>query len=94
MRIDAEASEIWLATAAVSLPPSTRVRRLLIFSTLGSRGPSSKVSPLSGAISASKRPSAVAFSARVCDSMAKAYISSRLMSHFSAIISAQVNWLT
>ena len=60
----AEPSEIWLATAAVSRPPSVSVFSERIFSQFGSRGPSSKSRPSSGAISASKRPSARARMAR------------------------------
>ena len=90
----ADASLIWLATAAVIRPPSTSVGRLRIFSQFGSRGPSSWSSPPSGTISASKRPSACARMARSWDSTANASMSSREMSHFSAIISAPRNWLT
>ena len=47
----ADASEIWLDTAAVSRPPSTSVGSERIFSQLGSRGPSSNVHSPSGTIS-------------------------------------------
>ena len=94
MSIAADASEICDDTAAVKRPPSTSVFSERIFSQFGSRGPSSRSRPLSGAISRSKRPSACARSARSCDSTANASMSSRLMPHFSAIISAARNWLT
>ncbi len=90
----AEASLIWLDTAAVSRPSSTSGGRERILSQLGSRGPSSWSNPASGAISTSNRPSSRARSARVWDSAARASISSRLVAHFSAIISAPRNWLT
>ena len=57
-----------------------------IFSRFGSRGPSSWCRPPSGTISASNRPSSRARSARSWLSTAKASMSSRLMSHFSAIM--------
>ncbi len=41
-----------------------------------------------------KRPSAMATRARVCEARANSSISTRLMSHFSAIISAERNWET
>ena len=69
-------------------PPSTSVGRERIFSQLGSRGPSSAVMPLTATIWPSKRPSARARMARSWLSTAKASISSRVQSHFSAIISA------
>ena len=94
MSSEAEASLIWLAMAAVIRPPSTRVGRLRIFSQFGSRGPSSRARSPTGAISASKRPSAAALRARVWDSTANSSMSSRLMSQRSAIISAPRNWLT
>ena len=75
-------------------PPSTSVGSVRIFSKFGSAGPSSWSSPSSGTISASKRPSVRARMARSCDSTANASMSSREMSHFSAIISAPRNWLT
>ena len=61
----AELSEICDETAAVRRPPSTRVRRVAIFSSVDSRrGPSSCATPSSGSISASKRPSSMARMAR------------------------------
>ena len=93
MSMAAEASEICDATAAVMRPPSRRVGSDRIFSQFGSRGPSSVARPLTGTISPSKRPSAVARMARSWDSTAKASMSSRLMSHCSAIRSAPRNWL-
>ena len=87
----ADASLIWLDTAAVRRPPSTSVGSERIFSQLGSRGPSSNVHSPSGTISFSNRPSARARSARSCDSTANSSMSSREMSHFSAIISAPRN---
>ena len=47
-----------------------------------------------GSISRSNRPSALAARARSWEARANSSISSRLMSHFSAIISAERNWLT
>ena len=47
-----------------------------------------------GSISRSNRPSAIAVRARSCEASANSSISSRLMSHFSAIISAERNWQT
>ena len=90
----AEASEICEAHAAVTRPPSVSVGSERILSQFGSRGPSSAAQSPSGTISASKRPSARARMARSCDSTANASMSSREMSHFSAIISAERNWLT
>jgi hypothetical protein len=88
-------SEIWLDTAAVRRPPSVMVLRPAIFSIVVSgRGPSSSVTAPKGRISRAKRPSAVARAARMWLSYAKASMSSRLMFHFSAIISADRNWLT
>ena len=90
----AAASEICDATAAVTRPPSLSVGSERIFSQFGSRGPSSCSTPSSGAISPSKRPSARARMARSWLSTANASMSSREQSHFSAIISALLNWLT
>ena len=76
----------------MSRPPSTRVRSDAIFSRVVSRrGPSSWTTPLSGSISRSNRPSSMARIARWWLSYAKASISSRVISHFSAIISAPRN---
>ena len=90
----AEASEICDEHAAVTRPPSVRAGSERILSQSGSRGPSSAVHSPSGTISASKRPSSRARMARVWDSTANSSISSRPMSHFSAINSADRNWLT
>jgi hypothetical protein len=84
----------WLAQAAVMRPSGSRVGSDLILSQSGSRGPLSAVSPPSGAISGSKSLSALARSARVCDSTANRSMSSREMSQCVAIISAPRNWLT
>ncbi len=92
--IAADASLIWLATAAVMRPPSRSVGSERIFSQLGSRGPSSRASPATGTISRSKRPSAVAVRARSWEVTAKASMSSRVIDQFSAIMSAPRNWLT
>ena len=63
-----------------------------IFSRSGSRRAFvERRRPPSGTISRSKRPSSRARSARSCDSSANASMSSRVMSHFSAIISAARN---
>ena len=85
-------SEIWLAIAAVSRPPSTRVFRPAIFSSEVSRGPSSVTKPSTGMISFSKYPARMAAWARWWLVSANCSISSREMSHFSAIISAPRNW--
>src|SRR5947208_6599912 len=85
------ASEIWLDTAAVSRPPSTNVRRDAILARSGSRGPSSRVTPASGTISRSKRPSSVARRARGGASAGYASMSSREIAHFSAMSSAPRN---
>ena len=90
----ADASLSWLDTAAVTRPPGTSVGSERIFSRFGSRGPSSSTASPSGAISASKRPSARAFSARVCEVTAQSSMSSREMFHFSAMSSAPRNWFT
>ena len=92
--IAADASLIWLATAAVMRPPSRSVGSERIFSQLGSRGPSSRASPATGTISRSKRPSAVAVRARSWEVTANASMSSRVIDQFSAIMSAPRNWLT
>ena len=47
-----------------------------------------------GSISCLNRPSTIAARARSCEASANASISSRQISHFSAIISAERNWLT
>ena len=47
-----------------------------------------------GTISCSNLPSSVARCARRCDSAANASLSSRVMLHFSAIISAEIPWGT
>ena len=58
-------SLIWLDTAAVSRPPSVSVGSDCILSKdVSRRGPSSVVTPLTGSISASKRPSSMARMAR------------------------------
>ena len=86
------ASLIWLATAAVTRPPSTSVGSERIFSQFGSRGPSSNVRPSSGAISRLEAALGTrARSARSWDSTANSSMSSREMSHFSAISSAPRN---
>jgi len=60
----AEASESCDDRAAVSRPPSTSVGSERILSMSGSRGPSSNVTPASGTISRSNRPSVRARIAR------------------------------
>ncbi len=91
----AEPSEIWLETAAVSRPSGIRVRSPAIFSrVVPRRGPSSVVTSPSGAISRSKRPPSMAAIARSWLRRAKASMSAREMSHFAAIISALLNWLS
>ena len=85
-------SEICDETAAVSRPPSSSGGSCAIFSSdVPRRGPSSAVTPSSGAISLSKRPSSCARIARSWLSSANASMSSREMFHFSAIISAPRN---
>jgi hypothetical protein len=85
-------SEIWLDTAAVRRPSGSSVLSFAIFSRLVSRrGPSSLRTSPNGAISFSKRPSSMARIARWWLSNANASMSSRVMSHFSAIISAPRN---
>ncbi|MNQ71825.1 hypothetical protein D3C85_865100 [compost metagenome] len=75
----AEASQVWLDTAAVidgySAPT---VSRLAIFSRVVSRGVSSYQTPSSGTISRVKRPPAMALRARWWLSRAKASICARL----------------
>ena len=88
----AAASAIELETAAVSRPRSTRVGSERILAQSGRRGGSSALRPKAGRISRSKRPSAAARNARSCEVTANRSMSSRLMSHFSAIISADRNW--
>jgi hypothetical protein len=66
-----------------------------IFSIVESRMPSSVVisfpsASSTGRISAWKRPSAVARAAYCCERRPKRSMSSRLMFHFSAIISAEM----
>ena len=88
-------SLVWLASAAVIRPPSTRGASWAIFSMLPPlRGPSSCSTPASGATSGWNRPSSIAVMARSWLVRAKASISSREMSHFSAISSAPRNWET
>ena len=85
----------WLARAAVMRPPSTSGANWAIFSRLPPRrGPSSASTPASGLTSGSNRPSSMARMARSWLSKAKASMSSRDRSHFSAIISAPRNWDT
>ena len=84
-------SEIWLAIAAVSRPPSTSVLRPAIFSSDVSRGPSSVTKPSTAMISFSKCPARIASCARWWLASAYSSISSREMSHFSAISSAPRN---
>ena len=88
------ASQIWDATAAVIRPPGASGSSAAIFSSDVSRGHSSVVNSPTGAIWESNRPSAIAAFARSCEARANCSICSRLMSHFSAIISAERNWLT
>ena len=89
------ASEIWLATAAVTRPSGTRVRNAAILAKLVSRrGPSSASTAPYGMISRSKRPSSAAAAARRWLSNAYSSISARLIPHFSAISSAARNWET
>ncbi|CPU61597.1 Uncharacterised protein [Mycobacteroides abscessus] len=85
-------SEICEANAAVRRPPSTRGFRLASFSRVDSRGPSSTRKSPTGMISLSKCPLRIAAKAFSWLESAKRSISSRLMSHFSAIISAPRNW--
>ena len=94
-----EASQIWQETAAVIRPPGASGSSPAIFSSDVSRGhwSTAKVLPsgsVTGSISSSKRPSAIAVRARSCEASANSSISAREMSHFSAIISALRNWLT
>ena len=88
-----EASQICEATAAVIRPPGASGSRPAIFSSEVSRGHSSVAKrrrrEVDGSISLSNRPSAIAVRARSCEASANSSISSRLMSHFSAIISAR-----
>ena len=92
-------SQIWDATAAVTRPPGASGSSPAIFDSDVSRGhwsvsttvPSGSVT---GSISPAKRPSAIAVRARSCETSANSSISSREMPHFSAIISAERNWLT
>ncbi|SKX18886.1 Uncharacterised protein [Mycobacteroides abscessus subsp. massiliense] len=76
----------------MSRPPSTRVLSPAIFSSVLSRGPSSTRKSPTGMISLSKCPLRIAAKARSWLESANCSISSRLMSHFSAIISAPRNW--
>jgi hypothetical protein len=91
----AAASEIWLthrggepaalaagSSASGSSPGGVAARALVVADVA------------EGTISRSKRPSSIARIARWWDSSANASMSSRVMSHFSAIISAPRNWLT
>ena len=89
-----EASQIWDATAAVIRPPGASGSRPAIFSMDVSRGHWSVSKSPTGTTSLSKRPSAIAVRARSCEASANSSISTREMSHFSAIISAERNWLT
>ena len=90
-------SVIWLELPAVTRPPSSSLRNAGLsccnFSNGDSRIPSSVVmsfpsASLTGRISRSKRPSAVACAARACERAPKRSMSSRVMPHLSAIISA------
>ncbi len=89
-----DASQICEATAAVIRPPGASGSSPAIFSSEVSRGHWSVPKSPTAAISRSKRPSTAAARARSCEARANSSISSRLMSHFSAIISAERNWLT
>ncbi len=96
MSIAEEASQICEATPAVIRPPGASGSSAAIFSSVVSRGPSSisKTEPSStatGAISLVEAACAIAVRPLVCDARANASICSRLMSHFSAIISADLN---
>jgi hypothetical protein len=85
-------SEICDATAAVSRPPSVSVGSCAIFSSeVPRRGPSSTDASPSGTISRSKRASSIARIARSWLSSAYTSMSSREMSHFSAMSSAPRN---
>ena len=75
-------------------PPSARGFSPAIFSSEVSRGHSSTAKSPTGTISFANRPSLMAVRARVCEARANSSISARLMSHFSAIISAERNWET
>ncbi len=57
-------SEIWLASAAVRVPPARRVGNFAIASRLVSRGHSSMVKSPTGTVSLANRPSAIAACAR------------------------------
>ena len=88
----ADASLIWLDTAAVSRPPSWRVFKDAIFSSeVSRRAVSSAAKSPYATISLAKRPSSMAPTARWWLSSANRSMSSREMSHFSAIISAERN---
>ena len=88
----ADASEIWLDTAAVTRPSGRSSGSPAIFSRLVSRrGPSSVVTPATGTISRSNRPSSIARTARRCDSSANRSMSSREIPHLAAIMSAERN---
>ena len=89
-----DASQIWDATAAVIRPPGDSGSRPAIFSSDVSRGHSSVVKSPTGAIWDSNRPSAIAARARSWEASANSSICSREIPHFSAIISAERNWLT
>ena len=58
------------------------------------RGVSSFTTPLTGTISRSKRPESMAWQARSLEVSAKRSMSKREKPHFSAIISAELNWVT
>ena len=90
-------SVIWLELPAVTRPPSSSLRNagfsVCNFSYGESRMPSSVVMRIpsessTGKISRSKRPSAVARAAYACERAAKRSMSSRVIPHLSAIISA------
>ena len=84
---------------AVTRPPSSSGRNAVFnfprLSMVVSRKPSSVVimlpsASLTGKISRSNRPSAVARAARDCDCTPKRSMSSRVIPHLSAIISAEI----
>ncbi len=90
-RVAAEPSEIWLATAAVMRLPSASGLSPAIFSILVSRGVSSIQKSRTGTISLSNLPSTMALRARSLLRSAHCSMSTRLISHFSAIMCAELN---
>ena len=89
----AEPSEIWEAVAAVSSQPWRSGLSSAIFASVVSRrGPSSVVTPPTGVISRSNRPSSIALIARAWLSSANSSSWERLMPHFSHISCAPRNW--